>query len=429
MTSTTPAPSNAAGSETPSTGAGSTPPGEGAASLFNATLVTGCEAVVSSYRAQRIDKAQAILDLLEVIDIPGGDTPTERTSRTNTYRTFLGQFDEIDAGRRQAGDRGATSAPASQPQVHFADSADTSGAAGSEHGGDDLPPDVDDPEDVPRAAKRKRTSSNESSSAKIPLDESLLPFMPGNRVAIAIQGKDPLEATLFLKENYLRDVALVKQRILCRPDCPEVPELVWNGIISSKYVDFDHIFSSIFSVDGDSKDTFHFGDVELSTASTKPTKKVKSQGDWISCWNRYYDAVVYVYPCRDIELRTYSTYVNDTFVGLRDDCAPQVVLFDRGARVVAARGNRGSLSDAFKLQYLQIMYLHPSGAAAPGVVARAEGSRSRGRSNDVCNKYNDGKCPNRDCRYKHACRSCGGSHAQTDCPTGKSGGAPEGKRK
>lgn len=395
---------------------------------FNETMVKACESIVKAYQSTTIDKAKATLGLFEAIDIGGADNDADRTARTNSFNTFFGQLDESDAKRRGAHDRGARAGATATVEGTSGDAPPAGGEVGDE-GDPGSETEATDEADAPRAAKRKRTESNDSSTPKIPLEEALLPFMPGNRVAIRLQGTDSLEATLLLKENYLRDVSLVKQRILCRPDCPEVPENIWSHVIANKFVDLDHIFTSIFSVDGDTKDTFHLGDVELSTASSKPTKKIANQGDWISCWTRYMDAVLYVYPHRSVELRAYQSYLNDTFVGLKPSLGGQVIRFDRAVRAVVARGNRGTLSDFSKFQYLQTMYLHPGGAAAAGVLAPTEGGRGRGRSNEICKRFNDGRCPDRNCRFKHACLSCAStSHGQVDCTGGKSSAA-DAKRK
>lgn len=318
---------------------------------FNETMVKACEDIIKSYQASAVSKARATLALFEAIDIGAADNDADRTARTNSFNTFFGQLDETDAKRNDAGDRGARAAPVPAGPTPGAGNATATGDEAGDDGDPGSETEATEETDPPRAAKRKRTESHESSTPKVPLDETFLPFQPSNRVAARLQGTDSLEATLLLKENYLRDVSLVKQRILCRPDCPEVPENIWSHVIANKFVDLDHIFTSIFSVDGDAKDTFHLGDVELSTASSKPTKKISCQGDWISCWTRYSDAVTYVYPNRGSELRAYFAYINDTFVGLKPSLAGQVIRFERAVRAVVARGNRGNLTDFAKYQY------------------------------------------------------------------------------
>lgn len=398
------------------------------APVFNAELISACDAIVAAYRTGSTGKAEATLDLLERLDLSGAVEAADREARRNSYRTYLGRLDEVDARGRESHARGerATGGPDPEPDAEQTRPSIEVRATPAD------PPPFEGEEDSDgelNSHKRKRSLSPERKTPKVPVDESLLPFMPGNRVALALAGKSTLEATLYLKENYIRDVALVKQRIVCRPNCPEVPETIWGNVIKNAFVDLDVLFTAIFSIDGDGKDTIQLGDVELSTVSTKPIKKVANQGSWISCFTRYHEAVVFVYPNRDSELRQYFTYINDTFVGIQARDVPNVIRFERASRSAVARGNQSLLTDFYKHQHLHVMYLHPSGAGAETAAPRAQGNRGSGRSNDACNKFNDGRCNNRDCRYRHICRGCGSvSHALVDCPS-KAGGSSDGKRK
>lgn len=402
-------------------------PAEAPVPVFDATLVAGCESVISAYRAGTIDKPDAILSLLDAIKFLSATDPADKAARKNTYRTYVGQLDEIDSHAYAARERGARAEPG--PVEAPASGTPTAPGSSVREPNEETQEGQAEPEDEDPETFASSKKHNRDGSLKVPLDESLLPFMPNSQVAGKLIGGSPLATTIALKENYFRDVTMVKQRILCRPDCPEVPENIWPAVISNKFVDLDHIFSAIFSVDGDSKDTFLLGDVELSTKSSKPSKKIKQQGDWIASWSRYEDAVVYVYPHRARELREYSSYINDLFVGIRDDRAGQVILFDRAARSNVSRGNQKLLTDFYRFQHLQVMYLQSSGAAFESRSSRPESKRSRGRSNDICHRFNEGRCPNRDCNYRHVCRGCGsGSHAQTDCP-GKASGSSDGRRK
>ena len=45
------------------------------------------------------------------------------------------------------------------------------------------------------------------------------------------------------------------------------------------------------------------------------------------------------------------------------------------------------------------------------------GGGSRGnRSQDICRLFNAKRCNFRNCKYRHACRGCGGPHAALECP-------------
>ena len=55
-------------------------------------------------------------------------------------------------------------------------------------------------------------------------------------------------------------------------------------------------------------------------------------------------------------------------------------------------------------------------------LAQGRGPAQRIRSADGCRLYNERRCNFKNCKYRHACRWCGGGHAGCDC---RSSGRPE----
>ncbi|KAI0086077.1 hypothetical protein BDY19DRAFT_962879 [Irpex rosettiformis] len=97
----------------------------------------------------------------------------------------------------------------------------------------------------------------------------------------------------------------------------------------------------------------------------------------------------------------------------------RVINYDRAVRAEASRGNQFLLTDFHEWNSLYTAFIVTPGAAASSSSTTAEAKRAKDkRSNDVCHRFNQGRCTNRNnCRYRHACSLCGSKdHALTDCP-------------
>ncbi|KAJ2962590.1 hypothetical protein NUW54_g14326 [Trametes sanguinea] len=86
----------------------------------------------------------------------------------------------------------------------------------------------------PSPRKRQRDGDDkesDSESATAPsrskrhIDESLFPFSSSIPDDVRLLS-DALQRTLLLKENYTRDLATAKQRVVCSPGCPPVPDTI-----------------------------------------------------------------------------------------------------------------------------------------------------------------------------------------------------------
>lgn len=111
----------------------------------------------------------------------------------------------------------------------------------------------------------------------------------------------------------------------------------------------------MYSVDGDSAEHFKLGEFEVvSSKAARPGKKITDHGDWTICWILYQQAVVFLYPHCERELRDHYSYINGTFTALASSERHRAIAFDHAIRSELARGNRKLLTD-FGAQ----PYLHP----------------------------------------------------------------------
>lgn len=390
-----------------------------AATGFLADKVEACEAAVEAYRRGDIPKQEATYLIFSAIQLEREfPTPSERDKYRRACITFIGQLDDVDKGNtREEVARRTPEAdhPGSQTQASRSSRAShTNTAQPSGLGGGHI------------LGKRARADvfggdveEEEGSSSRRPIDEALIPFLNGGRHFKPPESLSERELTLLLKDNYIRDISLVKQCIICHPDCPEVPDTVWPDIIANRFVDLDKIFSSMYSLDGDGPEKFKIGELELISKSAKLNKKISEHGDWTLTWVLYQQAVLFLYPHRDGELREYYTFVNGLFASLPSTERHRAINFDRAVRSEVSKSNRKTLADVSSFSHVYTRHITFAGGSSAGSSSASSPKRARsGKSNEPCMRWNDGKCTRSaaDCRYKHVCAKCKSSrHVENEC--------------
>ncbi|OSC98602.1 hypothetical protein PYCCODRAFT_1374925 [Trametes coccinea BRFM310] len=299
----------------------------------------------------------------------------------------------------------------------------------------------------PPPTKRARSDSGEDSDDEVSpggeqrarlkrnVDESLFPFIPAVQEE-SQQLSDDLQRTLVLKENYTRDLAYSKQRVVCSPACPPVPDAIWTDVLANRYVDLDRVFSAIYTVEGDSKSSIKLGDFELTSLPTKPKRHIERHGHWTVAWALYQRAVIFVYPHRERELRAYYDQINGFFAAVSDYEAFRVINLDRAIRGEVGRSNTLLLSDFSRFNHLYTMHVVGAGAATQSASLssptsrKSGGTRRTGTSNEACIRFNEGRCTSRNCRYRHVCSTCAArDHVVSSCSQKASGSTGTDRRK
>ncbi|KAH9963990.1 hypothetical protein BGW80DRAFT_1563454 [Lactifluus volemus] len=106
-----------------------------------------------------------------------------------------------------------------------------------------------------------------------------------------------------MQENYGRDPKLVKKKVLASQGRPHFPTSVWSDVISNTYVDLNKLFDFHFATDGPSKRSVqHVGQFDIVTNEC--------------AWDRYQEAVVFLYPHRAREVTTYAKHIVETFIAV-----------------------------------------------------------------------------------------------------------------
>lgn len=340
---------------------------------FDTETVKACEQIVESYRKGELDKREASFSLFETLRISEpAESDQARRGRQSACVTFMSQLDDVDRDRSRTGVGPRT------PHGDAGGSQTQSASALGNGGGDRDEP--DDRHERQSGKRQKRTRARDDSeeedeaerSGKRFVDDSLLPFINGGRL-FRVPGMSDLEATLLLKENYLRDLTYVKHMLVCHPDCPAVPDGVWNDILAGRFVDLDKIFSSMYSIDGDRRERHKVGEIEIVTSQVKTSKHITEHGDWTLAWNLYQEAVTFVYPHRARELQSYYTHVTGLFAALRGSEKGRAISYDRAVRSDVARNNRRLLTDFGDFNSLYTMHIHTAGSGSASSASQTQG--------------------------------------------------------
>jgi Zinc finger C-x8-C-x5-C-x3-H type (and similar) len=360
-------------------------------------FLRGCDQIVEDFRQDKLSKSDATFQFFQQLaherDQPGfpGD---EHAHRSLTM--YIDWLENIERENAHAVQDATRQRPAGNEDAQLQEDSD------------------DEPEERPRRRKRRRDHDDESDDGgREKVDMSLVPFDKRGRSPPV----DVLVVTARLQENYGRDPALIKRKILSNPRRPDFPVSLWTDVIANTFVDLNRVFDFHFTTIGPSKRTVqHFGDFEIVTDNIKVTREVKSCGDWTCAWTRYQEAVTFLYPHRARELTDYAKHIIVTFIAVQDS-PDRVIQYDKRVRARAAECVGLLLSDtaAFHSDYTQFIF---SGMFGGTVSKPQSGPKStRGRASEPCRRFNNGYCPDgAKCRYQHVCQRCGRrGHTMPNC--------------
>ncbi|KAI9064554.1 hypothetical protein FKP32DRAFT_1714216 [Trametes sanguinea] len=393
-------------------------------STFDSDTVGLCESVVEDFRRGETRKAEAAAQLYRALRFEEVVEESDLQERERAYETYFDMLEAIDKERNVVDDGGVPGREGDPPQETTSESEERDGITAR------VKPSLLERLTEPSPRKRLREDVDDGSDSesdrrartKRLVDESLFPFISSIPEDVR-QLPDALQRTLVLKENYTRDLTLAKQRVICSPGCPPVPDSVWTDILANRYVDLDRVFSAIYTIDGDHKQSVKLGELELSGLPTKPKKHIERHGHWTIAWALYQRAVLYVYPHREQELRTYYDQINGFFAAVSELEAFRIINLDRAIRGEVGRSNTLLLSDFSRFNHLYTMHVVGAGAATPSF---SQGSSTSRRAAT----RRPGACSSRSCRYRHICSSCSGrDHVASSCPQKAPSGTFNDRRK
>lgn len=373
-------------------------------------VVSKCVEVVQQFRAGKFSKPKASILLFQAI--PQGQL--EESAFVTAYGAYMGMLDNFEHYRDSAAQSGRQRVSALIDLDHA-----TGGA-----------PEQEAP--VVSSAKRARSPGSDSDDGgeykkRTCLDYEALPWNePDDPEAQRSTELSPsLQKTQSLLENFSKDVKRARANLLnCGRSYPQFPQSEWLNLLAGNSVDLDHIFSNIYSITQEDRESVSIGkNLELLHGSSVPAKTVKTHGDWVIAWEALVDATQFVFKHRRLELQLYGRHIQRYFASIPPQFHSRVINYDRAVRIRVAQRRDLELTDFAEFSDLRIQWINvPSTTTAASVrssdfrLQQASGRRFR----DACRRWNDRKCPNTaaSCNYAHVCISCRSSaHVGKDCTT------------
>ncbi|THH05031.1 hypothetical protein EW146_g10010 [Bondarzewia mesenterica] len=140
---------------------------------------------------------------------------------------------------------------------------------------------------------------------------------------------ESLEQTQIMLANFSSDPKFVKASIVNSAGCPPFPDAEWLHIVSGKAVDLDQVLTAFSSATYSAVHKEKIGGVEFSLPSAVPTKTIQGQGDWITCWNEVVRAYRFVFPHRLIELNNYYDHISRQFTAVHPSFHGRIIQYDK----------------------------------------------------------------------------------------------------
>jgi hypothetical protein len=182
---------------------------------------------------------------------------------------------------------------------------------------------------------------------------------------------------------------------------PDFPESLWKQVIFGEYVDFEKLLA------------------EYTYNSSEDRVNVSTFLEWQCCWDRYADAVTYIFKERSNEITAYGIYLGGLFRSFQQDVHDRIILYDAAVRKSVARQGDLLFTDHARFDDIFQSLLHPQGVFAYASGSGKSGKPKRGKTSEQCRRFNAGGCPDsaNQCRFRHTCSSCKSpDHGQIACP-------------
>ncbi|KZP13630.1 hypothetical protein FIBSPDRAFT_753148, partial [Athelia psychrophila] len=141
---------------------------------------------------------------------------------------------------------------------------------------------------------------------------------------------------------------------------PPLPDSEWSRVLANRPVSLDAINTGAFSAEIDDKVTQKVGDFTISTGSAARSSKPISNGlEWYHVFDIAVEAMVYAYPHRRAELRTYREYIRTLFGALHTSHHSAIINLDKVIRKYVCESADLELSSIGSFYALQMAFLTP----------------------------------------------------------------------
>ncbi|KIY50106.1 hypothetical protein FISHEDRAFT_72026 [Fistulina hepatica ATCC 64428] len=118
--------------------------------------------------------------------------------------------------------------------------------------------------------------------------------------------------TIEILEAIHADIKCARANLLISLDAPQFPESQWKKLLNGGTADFDQVLSGIYASTDVKRMTEHISGLEFSFVSTTPSKRVVDYGDWITAFNSFAEAFMFIFPHRGDQLLSTAESLHTT---------------------------------------------------------------------------------------------------------------------
>ena len=373
--------------------------------VISAGVIQSLEDTVESFRRGDLSKVRAISKLASILSI--GDDPTNDSAKESALTQCLASIDSFSQSHSQSDQYGRIIDAGLHPGQRQS-SADReeieqiiSDIAASSKRGNSIDEGADE-------ESERHHSGRGLSNKKRRLYEDDMPWF--KRESLARQSADPsCQATREILGTFGSDFAYVKRSIQLAQSSPAgFPASEWDNIIRGIAVNIDNVYSSLHHVAPVKENVGRVGSTEISLGHTEPSRRVRTNGDWISAYNEIVKATSFVFPHREQELRDYGEYINREFSSKVVASHRRIILYDAAVRNEVGGGQQMLLTDRHKFSFIYSAIVMPDGIESEFGKQKSSIPDGNRPQLNFCRRFNSASgCPDGpNCRYKHTCRKC-----------------------
>jgi hypothetical protein len=230
----------------------------------------------------------------------------------------------------------------------------------------------------------------------------------------ALRSNPISEKTVDLLRIFNKDIKKCKFLVSIAPGAPDnIPPSQWERIFKGETIDLDQILSSLYRVTLAEERKARIGETEVSLGPIEATRKVSSSSDWSVAWRRAARGIAFAFPHRTRELEDYAAYIENEFAAKSSASHHRIIHYDVAVRNLVRGGQQVLLTDTQHFISLYSAIVLPDGIQYSG----SQRNQARKKS-EICNRFNDKGCKAQNCRYRHACKTCGSTaHGKAACTT------------
>ena len=219
-----------------------------------------CMEIVQDYEKGAYSKVLAIKNIIEAFtksDAYQNISPDETDTAVETY---LAMLDQHSSSRTIAATQGTHISFTHDLSDKEEEYDNRSSFSGSKRG-------------------RAESQGTKKSSKKRTPDESLYAWKTEDDDEAVLTPSQELTRKMVLNQTI--DIKSTKLVVLTSRRVPEFPDSEWNNVLSGRAVNLDTVFSGMFSTITDNRAVENIGELELHFGASKPSKAVKTHGDWV----------------------------------------------------------------------------------------------------------------------------------------------------